>query len=86
MEAPVDAIARNEKQLAAALRRYRRQASLTQEDLADRTHRRQATISSFESGEGGTLDTLFALLGALELELVVRRRGAAAPPALEDIF
>lgn len=80
------AIARNEKQLAAALRRSRKLASLTQTDLAVAVDKRQATISNLESGAGGTLETLFAVLAALELELVVRPRRKADTPGLGDLF
>lgn len=70
----MDQIARNEAQLAAALRRHRKSARRTQADLAAAMNKRQATISALESGEGATLNTLFAVLAALELELVVRPR------------
>jgi HTH-type transcriptional regulator/antitoxin HipB len=82
----MDPIARTEHQLAAALRRYRKQAELTQTDIAAATQKRQATISSLEAGAGGNLDTLFAVLTALNLELVVRPRRAASVHDLEDIF
>ena len=82
----MDLIARNEAQLAAALRRYRKKASLTQGALGEATQMRQATISELESGSGGRLDTLFSVLAALNLELVVRPRGAGEQIALEDLF
>lgn len=82
----MDPIARTESQLASALRRYRKQADLTQTDLAAATQKRQATISSLETGAGGNLDTLFAVLTALNLELVVRPRRAGSAHDLEDMF
>lgn len=70
----MDQVVRDERQLAAALRRQRKRAGLTQSDLAMSAQKRQATISNLENGAGGTLDTLFSVLRALELELVVRPR------------
>ncbi len=70
----MDQVVRDERQLAAALRRQRKRADLTQSDLAMSAQKRQATISNLENGSGGTLDTLFSVLRALELELVVRPR------------
>ena len=70
----MDQVVRDERQLAAALRRQRKRADLTQSDLAMSAQKRQATISNLENGLGGTLDTLFSVLRALELELVVRPR------------
>lgn len=82
----MEPIARTENQLAAALRRYRKQADLTQTELAAATQKRQATISSLEAGVGGNLDTLFAVLGALNLELVIRPRRPGSAQDLEDMF
>ncbi len=73
----MDQVVRNEAQLAAALRRQRKTAGLTQVALAASMNKRQATISALETGEGATLDTLFSVLAALELELVVRPRTRA---------
>lgn len=79
----MDHVARNEAQLAAAIRNYRKSAKRTQADLASAMNKRQATISALESGEGATLDTLFAVLAALELELVVRPRTRGRSPGAE---
>ncbi len=71
----MEQIARTPKQIGAALRRRRRALDLTQSDLGDKTTLRQATISSLESGEPGTrLRTLFDILAALNLEIVIRPR------------
>ena len=50
----MSSIVRTPKQLAATLRRYRRQKSLTQDALGHLMHVRQATVSKLESGERGT--------------------------------
>lgn len=82
----MDLIARNEAQLAATLRRFRKKVGLTQGALGEATQMRQATISELESGSGGRLETLFSVLAALDLELVVRPRDASGEIALEDLF
>lgn len=82
----MDPVARTENQLATALRRYRKQAKLSQTDLAAAAQKRQATISKLETGDGGNLQTLFAVLTALNLELVVRPRSARDAQDLEDMF
>jgi HTH-type transcriptional regulator/antitoxin HipB len=82
----MDQTTRTPEQLGAALRRYRKNRALTQSDLGALINKRQATISSLESGEGGTLETLLAVLSALDLELVVRPRGKNDATALGDIF
>ena len=70
-------IARNAKQLGAAIRRNRKKQGLTQSALADRMHSRQATISTLEKGEAA-LSTLIDALTALNLEVVVRPRSKAS--------
>lgn len=82
----MEPIARNEKQLGAALRRFRKATGRTQGDLAGDTGKRQATVSTLEAG-AGTLESLFSVLSALELELVIRPRGRSKTPAdLADLF
>lgn len=70
---------RSARQLGRALRRLRNLKRTTQAELADLAGLRQPTISSVESGANGTeLSTVFAILRALDLELVVRRREKSA--------
>jgi HTH-type transcriptional regulator/antitoxin HipB len=78
-------IARSSQSLGAALRNARQNAGLTQRELGARTNLRQATISNLEKGDGGTLETLFAVITYLKLELQVAERSQSAP-ALDDIF
>ncbi len=85
MERAVHA-SRTIQQLGASLRRYRKQHDLTQAQLGARINKRQATISSLESAEGGTIETLYAVLSALDLELVLRPRSKGSAQNLEDIF
>lgn len=82
----MEQITRTPRQLGAALRRYRKQCGLSQLDLGGQVNKRQATVSNLEAVGSGTLDTLFAVLAALDLELVVRSRSKTNPAALGDIF
>lgn len=77
---------RTPKQLGTALRRYRKKSGLTQADLSNKIGKRQATISHLESEGSGALETLFAVLSALDLELVLRPRSKGDRVKLEDIF
>jgi len=80
-------IVRTSKQLGAALRRIRRSQGLTQRNLGDKMHVRQATISKLESGESATqLRTVLDALAALNLELVIRPRTSPPVDEIEDLF
>lgn len=78
-------VIRSAQSLGQALRQARLVAGLTQKELGARTNLRQATISSLETGEGATLDTVFAVITHLKLELQMDER-SQSPAALEDIF
>jgi HTH-type transcriptional regulator/antitoxin HipB len=83
----LDIIVRTTRQAGDAIRRFRRQRSLTQAALGDKMHARQATVSKLEAGEPATqLRVLMDALAALDLELVIRPRSAAATPPIEDLF
>ncbi|MDH2927551.1 transcriptional regulator [Lonepinella koalarum] len=63
------------KALSQIIREFRYQANLSQMDVAKRAATKQATISVFENTPESTkLDTLFKILMALELELIVQPR------------
>jgi HTH-type transcriptional regulator/antitoxin HipB len=80
-------IARSEKQLGAILRRQRKQAGMTQAELGEKIHMRQATISKLEDGAPATqLRVLIATLAALDLELVVRQRSKSSGDEIEELF
>lgn len=67
--------ARNAKQLGDSLARIRGLQDLTQTVLGEKAGLRQATISALENGEAGTrVQTLFDVLAALNLELVIQPR------------
>jgi HTH-type transcriptional regulator/antitoxin HipB len=88
MEFPMtDQIARTPKQTGEAVRRRRRALGISQNDLAGKTGLRQATISGVEAGDAGTqLRTLFDVLTALDMEVVVRPRTKASTDKIEDLF
>lgn len=82
----MDTALRTQNQLGAELRRYRKKKNLTQDDLSRLISKRQATISSLESDGSGTLETLFAVLSALDVELVLRARSRGDRVKLGNIF
>jgi HTH-type transcriptional regulator/antitoxin HipB len=82
----MDQASRTPLQLGAALRRHRKTRRMTQGALGAAINKRQATISALEAGEGGTLETLLAVLAALELEIVIRPRTKSTIANLEHIF
>ncbi len=81
----MELLARSPRQMGAALRRRRRAMKLTQTQVATQASLRQSTVSSAEAGAPMQLETLFQLLTALDLELVLRPR-TTAPVSLEDVF
>lgn len=78
-------VIRSAKTLGSALREARRAAGLTQRELGQKTSLRQATISSLENGEGGTLDSLFKVVTELKLEMRLETR-STSPADLDEIF
>lgn len=82
----MDQVIRSQKALGAALRRRRRELEFNQVEVGEKTTLRQATISGVETGAPGTrLDTLFTLLAALDLELIVRPRTKGSADQIEEI-
>jgi HTH-type transcriptional regulator/antitoxin HipB len=83
----MDMIVRTTTQAGDAIRRARRHQKLTQADLGERMHVRQATVSKLEAGEPATqLRILIDALAALDLELVVRPRTRGDATDIEDLF
>lgn len=79
-------LARTPKQLGAVIQRQRRTRGLTQTELGERAGLRQATISQIERGENARLESLLAVLAALNLELTVRPRSRVEASDIEDVF
>jgi HTH-type transcriptional regulator/antitoxin HipB len=82
----METIARTPLQLGNSIRERRRKLDLTQEQLAAKVGMRQKTVSDIESAGAGRLDTLLRVLGALDLELVIRRRTKGSPNDIEANF
>lgn len=83
----MEQIVRTPRQLGHALRRHRRARGDSQGSIGARSSVRQATISAVEAGEPGTrLRTVFDMLSALGLELVVRPRSQGQDSEIEELF
>ncbi len=68
-------LARNAKQIGAIIRRNRKRLGLSQSALGDMAGFRQETISLIETGNpAARLDTILAVLAALDLEFQVGAR------------
>lgn len=68
-------LARNPKQLGTIIRRQRKRLGLNQTELGERAGLRQETISLIETGNPAVrLDTLLAVLAALDLEFQIATR------------
>lgn len=78
-------VIRSPEAIGGALREARRTSGLTQLELGRQTGLRQATISSLENGEGGTLESLFKLLTVLKLDLRIEPR-TSDHPDLDELF
>jgi HTH-type transcriptional regulator/antitoxin HipB len=68
-------LARTPRQIGAIIRRNRRRLGLSQSELGERAALRQETISLIETGNSATrLDTILAVLAALDLEFQIAAR------------
>ena len=75
------------RDLGHAIRQARREKNSTQVDLATHSGVWQERIAKVEAGRGGTkLDTIRALLAALDLELLVRTRSKGSASDFDNIF
>ena len=73
----------NSTQLSAYLKDIRQTRKLSQGKVACKVGIRQDTVSSFERNADATkLETLFKILSALELELVIQPRNS--PPGVAE--
>ena len=62
------------KKLGVAIKRQRKAKGLTQTELAEKINVRQATISDFENGRGGTIETLLKIIQALKVNLALSNK------------
>lgn len=80
-------LARTPKQIGNLIRRTRKKRGLTQAALGATAGLRQETISLIETGNPATrLETILAVLAALDLEFRIVPRSKGGDTALEEIF
>jgi HTH-type transcriptional regulator/antitoxin HipB len=73
------------KSLGSAIKRQRKAKKLTQTEVGRSFKIEQSTVSAIEQGVPGTrLETLFRMLAALELEIVVRSKKSTRDKAKGD--
>jgi HTH-type transcriptional regulator/antitoxin HipB len=73
------------KSLGSAIKRQRKTKKLSQTQAGSAFKIEQSTISSIEQGAPGTrLETLFRILAALDLEMVVRPKKIATKKTKEN--
>jgi HTH-type transcriptional regulator/antitoxin HipB len=83
----MDTIVRTSRQLGSALRRARRRKGLSQGELASRAQLRQATVSELEGGKATSrLDTIVAVMLALDLEIVLRPRTSGVADDIGKLY
>ncbi len=71
--------------LGQALRRQRKAKKLNQEKAGGFLNLGQSTVSNIEMGTPGTqIETIFRLLAALDLEMVIRSKPKAKEKKSED--
>jgi len=72
-------LARTPKQIGTIIRRNRKRLGLSQSGLGERAGLRQETISLIENGNSATrVDTLLAVLAALDLEFRIAARSRSS--------
>ena len=70
-----DYTVKTSRQLGAVLRGYRKEQSLTQQEIGKKAALPQPSISEMETDPGrAALSRVLKVLGALDLELVIRER------------
>lgn len=81
-------LARSPKQLGNLIRRQRKKMGLSQAELGEKAGVRQGTVSVIETGNpAARLDTLLAVLAALDLEFRVASRSRdASLTTIEDLL
>jgi HTH-type transcriptional regulator/antitoxin HipB len=80
-------LARTPRPIGTIIQRTRKKRGWTQRDLAARAGLRQATISTIETAETpAKLDTILAVLAALDLEFQIAPRSLGDNTDIEDLF
>ncbi len=84
---PMNDLARTPRQIGTIIQRARKKADWTQSQLAERAGVRQATVSMIESGEKpAKLETILAVLAALDLEFRIGARSKGHGSDIEELF
>lgn len=72
-------LARSPEQIGNAIRRARKKTGMSQSELGEKTGLRQGTISQIEKGHAAAkLETILAILSALDLEFQINQRNGLA--------
>ena len=80
-------IARTPKQIGNLVRRARKKRGWSQTRLGEKSGLRQETISLIENGNPATrLETILAVLAALDLEFQITARSKGHTLDIEDVF
>lgn len=80
-------LARTPKQIGTIIQRARKKRDWTQAQLAQRAGLRQGTISLIETGEKpAKLDSILAVLAALDLEFMIGARIKGSASDIEELF
>lgn len=80
-------LARTPKQIGNLVRRTRKRRGLSQSQLGEKAGLRQETISLIETGNPATkLETILAVLAALDLEFRIVPRSKGAASDIEALF
>jgi len=80
-------LARTPKQIGTIVQRARKKRGWNQTQLGEHAGLRQETISLIETGNPATkLETILAVLAALDLEFQVTQRSKGKAADIEDIF
>ncbi|SCM66710.1 transcriptional regulator, XRE family [Donghicola eburneus] len=80
-------LARTPRQIGTVIQRARKQRGWTQTELAEQAGVRQATISMIEGGgKPAKLETILAILAALDLEFRIGARSKGHSSDIEELF
>lgn len=80
-------LARTPNQIGNLIRRARKKRELSQSQLGEQVGLRQETISLIETGHpAAKLETILAILSALDLEFRIAPRSKGTAIDIEDIF
>ena len=83
----MDDLARDPRQIGNAIRRARKKNKWSQSVLAKKAALRQETISLIETGSASTrIETLLAVLAALDLEFQIAPRSKGSDEDIKRLF